>query len=121
MAGISFDSIELLSATIDFVVDRIMQEEIADGLKQEVKRKAQTNVYDAHSPKFKSRYGESGGILDESLMNTSYSNLELRLEHDVPWQNLGTMPRKTGRGTGDNKLVDVIEHNAMYSAKNPRP
>lgn len=113
----TFASVAELSAYIDSTVDSIMQNEIAKGLKKAVKKTAEKNVY-SYPAEFVSRRNGDGGILDESLMNTTYSRPVLTLsQDDIPWQQLGF--RKTnGREPGN--LVDTIEKNGMYNAP-PRP
>ena len=115
---ISFDSVELLEASIDHVVDEIMIRDIAPNLKQAVKRQAEANVYDSYSPQFDSRWGTHSGITDERFMLTFYTRRVLTLVHDVPWQNLG-FRHTTGTGTYDN-LLDAIEKKGLYHAP-PRP
>lgn len=115
----TFASVEELSAYIDSTVDSIMQNEIAKGLKKAVKEKAKDNVY-SYPAKYVDRRNGDGGILDESLMNITYSRPVLTLDQDsVPWQNRGHFRYIDGRGTYD-KLVDAIEKKQIYGAP-PRP
>jgi hypothetical protein len=77
--------------------------EVAGVVKKAIVKSAQENVYDAYDPDFLSRYGVSGGLLDEANLVVSVSGNELTVDNETPFQHLwgGNYPTEN--------LSDVIE------------
>ena len=105
---------------IELAIEReltpVMEGRIADEASEKIKQSVMTEVYAPYTPKFYSRRGSSGGLMDKGTYATSYdeTSRELRIEVQTGWQHLygGDFP--------SSDEADVVENNKIYGAP-PRP
>lgn len=113
-----FDTVKQFEKNLDLAIDIAMSRggTVCNGVEDELTKQAQQRVYDAYEPKFESRYGDFGGIMDKGYMIENYdpSTKTLTIRQNTPWQHLrgGAYPMAN--------LNDVIEHKGIYGAQ-PRP
>lgn len=115
MFRMEFYSIEAYVAHLERSIDLVMQDQVADGIKDEIADSVSKNVY-TYEPRFYSRRVFSGGIRDKSNMQQDYDPSEkaLTITEEAPWQQL------YGGDTPSTDLATVIENNEIYNAP-PRP
>lgn len=94
----------------------VMEGQIADDACKEIAQSVMTEVYAPYTPKFYSRRGASGGLMDKRTYVSNYdpTSRELRIEIKTEWQQLydGDIP--------SSDEADVVENNKIYGAP-PRP
>lgn len=117
--GRRFYSVEEYRVALDLEIANSMRDPdgaVQRGAKEEIKRQAEIQVYDAYTPKFMSRRGENsiggGSIVDEdSIVSFSTEKgFTLTMENLASWQQL------YGGTTPNISLADAIQENGLWGA-----
>lgn len=122
MGRIYYD-IAQYSADLDIAIAESMIDpngSVQKGAKKAIKESVENNVYNAYTPKFISRRGDSmmlgGGIMSEdNIMAYATGN-----GFTVTMQDLATWQHLYGGAYPDNELAEVVENDGLYGAP-PRP
>lgn len=101
-----YKSTKTFENALDRAIDKAMQGRVLDGVKEQIAKSVQEDVYDVYTPKFYSRRGESGGMKDKQYMHEFYDSATktLIVDHITPWQHL-----KKGGAKPHEVLNDAVE------------